>query len=124
MERIPPASDDPLHADDGEGSPGSESVPPSATNPVVPPAAEPVAPPAAAQLPTPPPVPPVPPVPPEPPSDHDLELRDRRRYVLGIALVILGVLLLAGQYVDIWRWAWPLVLVAAGLLLIFRDRRP
>ncbi len=66
----------------------------------------------------------MPPTAPEPRTDHDLELRDRRRYVLGIALVILGVLLLAGQYIDIWRWAWPLVLIGVGLLLIFRDRRP
>ncbi len=56
------------------------------------------------------------------PADAE-EIHRRRRSTIGIVLVVLGVVLLAGQYVDVWRWAWPLLLIVLGVLLIFRERR-
>lgn len=48
----------------------------------------------------------------------------RRRYLLGLALVVLGGLLFLGQLGFFWwlRWdlLWPLVLVALGMLLLLR----
>jgi len=79
-----------------------------------------------AQLPPQPP-PQLPPFPPEAPAapgpaDAD-EVHRRRRSTIGIVLVVLGVVFLVGQYVDVWRWAWPVVLIVLGVLLIFREWR-
>lgn len=48
----------------------------------------------------------------------------RRRYLLGMVLVVLGGLLFLGQLGLFWwmRWdlLWPLVLIALGMLLLLR----
>jgi phage shock protein C len=70
----------------------------------------------------PPPLPP--PMPPSPPETVDKETTaSRRRNVFGIVLIILGVLFLLGQYIDLWRWAWPIALIVLGLFLLFWERR-
>ena len=51
----------------------------------------------------------------------------RRRGIVGIILVVLGILLLMGSFNLFWwfHWGnlWPLILVAVGLLIIFSTRR-
>ena len=48
----------------------------------------------------------------------------RRRYLVGLALVVLGGLMFLGQLGLLWwmRWdlLWPLVLVGVGMLLLLR----
>jgi phage shock protein PspC (stress-responsive transcriptional regulator) len=46
------------------------------------------------------------------------------RLVAGTVLVLLGLWLLLGQYVDIdWNLVWPLVVMGAGVLLIAAAQR-
>ena len=51
----------------------------------------------------------------------------QRRNMLGIILIVLGVLILMGSLNLFWwfRWGylWPLILVAAGVIIIFSARR-
>ena len=51
----------------------------------------------------------------------------QRRNLIGIALVVLGILILMGTLNMFWwfRWGylWPLILVAIGLIIIFGARR-
>ena len=51
----------------------------------------------------------------------------QRRNMLGIILIVLGVLILMGSLNLFWwfRWGylWPLILVAAGVIIIFSTRR-
>ena len=51
----------------------------------------------------------------------------QRRNILGIALIIIGVLILMGTLNLFWwfRWGylWPVVLIAVGLIIIFSARR-
>ena len=51
----------------------------------------------------------------------------RRRGIVGIILIVLGIFLLAGSFNLFWwfHWGnlWPLILVAVGLLIIFSTRR-
>ncbi len=53
--------------------------------------------------------------------------RQRRRNILGIILIVLGVLFLLGSFNLLWwfDWGklWPLILVAVGLLIILGVRR-
>ena len=51
----------------------------------------------------------------------------QRRNLIGIALVVLGILILMGTLNMFWwfRWGylWPIILVAIGLVIIFGARR-
>ena len=51
----------------------------------------------------------------------------QRRNILGIALIVVGILILMGSLNLFWwfRWGylWPLILVAAGVIIIFAARR-
>jgi len=69
-----------------------------------------------------------PPPPPGPPGTY-VEPRPARRrsnaqLTLGIVLVVLGVLFLLNQFGLLWwidgRLIWPVVLIAGGLLLLYR----
>ena len=55
------------------------------------------------------------------------EITHRRRNMLGIALIIIGILILMGTLNLFWwfRWGylWPVVLIAVGLIIIFSARR-
>jgi phage shock protein PspC (stress-responsive transcriptional regulator) len=53
------------------------------------------------------------------PGRDSAAARRRVRLASGTVLVLLGVWLLAGQYVNIdWNLLWPLAVMAAGVLLI------
>ncbi len=47
------------------------------------------------------------------------------RYILGIIIVVVGVILLLANFFSwlSWKYLWPLILVAIGLLIIFGTRR-
>jgi phage shock protein C len=51
--------------------------------------------------------------------------RHRGLNILGIILVVIGVLFLIASFFSwlSWRYLWPLILVAIGLLIIFGARR-
>jgi hypothetical protein len=67
-----------------------------------------------------------------PPSQHtslpqttDTDVSERRRWVAGIVLIILGLFFLAQQFFgDFWSWAkwWPLILIVIGLFILVRSR--
>ena len=135
MERVPPMPDEPGTETGAPPleetavteemalagtAPARETVPPEGT------AARPAAD-AASSSPEPPTLPPpiLPPAPPAPPEDAvDRETTaGRRRSVFGVVLIVLGLLILLGQYVDIWRWAWPIALIVLGAFLLFWERR-
>jgi hypothetical protein len=62
-----------------------------------------------------------------PPAEAEPEVSERRRWVAGIVLVILGLFFLAQQFFgDFWSWAkwWPLILIVIGLFILVRSRRP
>lgn len=63
---------------------------------------------------------------PEPPITGNTEVRGGRE-VLGFILVALGLLFLAGNlgFFRIFRWdyIWPLILIGAGVLLLWRRGR-
>jgi len=55
------------------------------------------------------------------------KVRHRRRSILGILIIVIGLLFLLGS-LDLFWWfswgnLWPLILVAVGLLIIFSTRR-
>lgn len=56
-------------------------------------------------------------------SDADDETISRRRKVVGIGLIGLGLVFLADQFFDLGDYLrlWPLVLVVMGLVLLFRS---
>lgn len=60
-------------------------------------------------------------------SEEVAKVRHRRRNVLGIILIVLGILFLLGSFNLFWwfDWGnlWPLILVAIGLLIILSTRR-
>ena len=60
-------------------------------------------------------------------SEEVAELRHRRRNILGIILIVLGVIFLLGSFNLFWwfHWSnlWPLILVAIGVLIILSVRR-
>ncbi len=60
-------------------------------------------------------------------SEEVAKMRHRRRNILGIILIVLGVLFILGNFNLFWwfNWGnlWPLVLVAIGALIIFGTRR-
>ncbi len=63
-----------------------------------------------------------------PEGESQLVVRDhRRRSILGIVLVVVGVFLLLGSLnlFSWFRWAhlWPVILVIVGLIIIFGARR-
>ena len=51
----------------------------------------------------------------------------QRRNILGIALVVIGILILMGNlnffHWFTWGYLWPLILVAVGVIIIFGARR-
>ena len=60
-------------------------------------------------------------------SEEVAKVRHRRRNVLGIILIVLGILFLLGSFNLFWwfDWSnfWPLILVAIGVLIILSARR-
>ncbi len=55
------------------------------------------------------------------------KVRHRRRNILGILIIVIGLLFLLGSF-DLFWWfswgnLWPLILVAVGLLIILSTRR-
>jgi len=60
-------------------------------------------------------------------SGEVAKMRYRRRNVLGIVLIVLGILFLLGSFDLFWwfRWStlWPLTIVAIGALIVFSTRR-
>ena len=54
-------------------------------------------------------------------------IRQRRRNYVGIALIVIGALFLLGRFNLFWwfnwGWMWPLLIIAAGLVLIFHTQR-
>jgi len=55
------------------------------------------------------------------------KVRHRRRNILGILIIVIGLLFLLGSF-DLFWWfswgnLWPLILVAIGLLIILSTRR-
>jgi len=60
-------------------------------------------------------------------SEEVAKVRHRRRNVLGIILIVVGILFLLGSFNLFWwfDWGnlWPLILVAIGLLIILSTRR-
>lgn len=61
-----------------------------------------------------------------PPLDPEREEQRRRRQgeTVGLVLIVIGVLFLAGNFgvFSWWRWSllWPLILILAGVFLIVR----
>ncbi len=53
--------------------------------------------------------------------------RHRSRNVLGLIVIVIGILFLLASFNLLWwlnwRYLWPLILVAIGLLIIFGARR-
>jgi len=60
-------------------------------------------------------------------SEEVAKVRHRRRNVLGIILVVLGILFLLRSFNLFWWFGWgnlwPLILVAIGVLIILSTRR-
>jgi len=60
-------------------------------------------------------------------TSEDTQKTRQRRNMLGIILVVLGVLFLMGTLNLFWwfRWGylWPIIPIAAGLIIIFGNRR-
>ncbi len=60
-------------------------------------------------------------------SEEIAKMRHRRRNILGIILVVLGILFILGNFNLFWwfNWGnlWPLILVAIGVLIIFSVRK-
>ncbi len=55
------------------------------------------------------------------------KVHHRRRNILGIIIIVLGILFLLGSFDFFWWFSWgnlwPLILVVVGLLIIFSTRR-
>jgi len=60
-------------------------------------------------------------------SEEVAKVRHRRRNVLGIILIVVGILFLLGSFNLFWWFdsgnLWPLILVAIGVLIILSARR-
>ncbi len=60
-------------------------------------------------------------------SEEVAKIRDRRRNLFGIIIIILGVIFLLGSFDFFWwfRWSylWPLILIAIGALIILGVRK-
>ena len=60
-------------------------------------------------------------------SEEVTKLRHRRRNILGIILIVIGVLFLLASFDLFWwfHWGnlWPVILIAVGLIIIFSVRR-
>lgn len=60
-------------------------------------------------------------------SEEAAKARHRRRNILGILLIVIGLLFLLGSFKLFWwfHWGtlWPLILVAIGILIILSARR-
>jgi len=60
-------------------------------------------------------------------SQEMAKVRHRRRNLLGIILIVLGILFLLGNFNLFWwlHWGnfWPLILVAIGVFIILSVRR-
>lgn len=50
----------------------------------------------------------------------DVQARDRRRRHIGLLLVVVGAIFLAGQIMPTFIWAkfWPLMIIALGVVLL------
>ena len=61
------------------------------------------------------------------PEESTTKTRQRRLNALGIVLIVLGILFLVAFFNPFpwlsWRYLWPLVLVAIGVLVIWNARR-
>lgn len=60
-------------------------------------------------------------------SEDVAKVRQRRRNLFGIILIIIGALFLLGNFDFFWwfRWTylWPIIIVAIGVLIILSARR-
>jgi len=60
--------------------------------------------------------------------EDDVRLQRRRRIIVGVIIIIVGLIFLAANFNLFWwfswnRW-WPLILIVAGMVVIFgRTRR-
>lgn len=96
----------------GSAQPPTEAPPQQAAGPAAPPPTQPQ--PQAQPQPTPPPQVHTP----QPVVEEPRE-KDRGRRTLGIILIALGVVFLVNQFIA-WDVFWPLILIAIGLVVLFR----
>ena len=60
-------------------------------------------------------------------TQDETKIRQRRRNLFGIILIIIGVLFLLGSF-DLfwwfqWGYLWPVIIIIIGALIIFSTRR-
>lgn len=50
------------------------------------------------------------------------QVREKRRRTAGLLLIVLGIILLAAQFIPYYflRLTWPLLLIGIGLLVLYR----
>ena len=60
-------------------------------------------------------------------SEEMVKIQHRRRNILGVILIILGIVFLVGSFNLFWwfRWynLWPLILITGGVLVIFSVKK-